>query len=230
VLYLLIWLTRNPALIYRRGFHLIVLAAVLPLGLSLRAEATGLSDDADGTARILVEFSQSVPPWLWFGLASLCVLGDSLMALRETKAREALYGEAEGEARIVTSDGRALLETKIVLTPGEAMALSGARFRLQQIVGWDMPGSKLLVRTQPSGPAFWARPDNPQRLAPDQTATLTVRTPISASRLSWLRLRARLDLFGLAPSRAYLTLQGDRKPAPLPVNVRADQPPLEEPA
>ncbi|TFI57229.1 hypothetical protein E2493_16115 [Sphingomonas parva] len=220
--YFVLSIARNPAMIYRRGFHLIVAASALPLGFSLRADAVGAAGTEAGFAHVVIDLSQSVSPWLWFGLAALCVLGDGLVALRETRARRLLYDRTEGDAHLLLNGS--LVQTRVSLQPQHSLQLTGARLRLP---GWFRGlHSELRVRRGAAGPALEASPQHGRAIAAGELVNLTVRTVIGRRLAAWLRFRVRAETWGLPGARGVLVLRADRAIEPLPVVIDAQPAPV----
>lgn len=216
--YLVYYAARSPSLIFRRAFHLLVVAAVLPLGLTFRAEAAGATAEELGYFRLFLDLGEAAPAWLWFGLAALCLVGDTAVGWRDSKARKRLFETDLAEARLTAVAGGRAIRLDLLFKPRREVQLAGASLRLMGLLPKTLE-TDLWVRTETPGRSFQAAPGLPQPVAPDTTAQLTVRARFPTKPGPILRTRIRPFWLRLLPLRALLRLQADTEVEPLPVNV-----------
>ncbi len=216
--YLVYYAARSPSLIFRRGFHLIVVAAVLPFGLTLRAEATGATAEELGYFRLFLDLGEAAPAWLWFGLAALCLAGDALVGWREAKARNRLYETDTADGELTVGAGAGTIRLDLPFKPRREIQLFGASLRLMSAIPKTLE-TDLWVRTETPGQLFQVAPGLPRTVSADTTAQLTVRARFLAKPGLMMRIRIRPFWLRLLPLRAFLRLQADTKVEPLPVDV-----------
>ncbi|MGA9582882.1 MAG: hypothetical protein WBR13_13035 [Allosphingosinicella sp.] len=219
--YLVYYAARSPSLIFRRGFHLIVVAAVLPLGLTLRAEGAGATSQDLGYFRFLLDLGEAAPAWLWFGLAALCLAGDALVGWREATTRKRLYDTDTVEGELTGANEARTIRMNFSFRPRLEVELTGATLRLAGLFPQTLR-TQLWVRTEFPGQSFQVGPGTPQTVGADKSAQLTVQAQLPAKPGLILRTRIRPFWARLLPLRALLTLKGD-KIEPLPVKIA--QPP-----
>ena len=210
---------RNPNLIFRRMFQVLVLAAVAPLGFNARAGGTVLLPDQSGLVHFLVQLGNNTPTWLWLGLAALALAGDLYLVSRGDQKRQGLFNAHFRQGQVVETTEAAVIKVTTSLTPSTAVNLRGATLRIVRILPLDLP-CDLFVKISPLAPGDDITADAPRDvpIPAGQSAEIVVKRIVPKdSGGRYLLRRAGTTLFGLAPLKAVVNFDATPKLEALPV-------------
>jgi hypothetical protein len=212
-LFVFVWSMRDPALTFRRAFHFLIVLPAIPLGFSASAAVFGTEGQQSGMIKVIVDGSQALPPWLWFGLAALCVVGDAIAVKHGRASRQQLYQAETVDAKLIGD--RKLVQVTFPFRPASTVRVSGAELRLRGI-GTYSKGVKTWIGF--GGTANEATQTNRQIVAADDSATVTVELTLDDT--AFRRIQKRRDrLWGLLPIAGAVRLRGDSAIEPLPLRI-----------
>jgi hypothetical protein len=211
--FLCLWSMRDPALTYRRAFHFLIVIPALPLGFSASADWFGAESLPGGAFNVIVDSGQMLPPLLWFGLASLCLIGDAALQFWGRARRKQLYDVEEAEAKLF--EDHWLVQIDFALRPARAVTISGARVQLTGIGKWSDA-----VETQVESDRSWkqAGRNAPQTVPAGTRAGISVKLSLDKAQLERL-LKRRKGLRRLFPVRGAVSLRTEAGIEPLPFTI-----------
>ncbi|MGQ0590330.1 MAG: hypothetical protein ACT4N8_12505 [Sphingosinicella sp.] len=208
-----IWAMRDPALAYRRAFHFLIMLPAIPLGFSVSAGMFGAEAQQGGIFKVIVDGSQALSPWLWFGLAALCLIGDALVAARDRAGRRQVYQAEAIRADLI--EGRKLVRVEFPFRPTRDAAVVGAEIRLRGIGNYS---EGVTTQITIGGITDDATPNKPQRVRAGTSAGVMVKLELDEQAFRRIRKR-RGGFFGRFPITGAVKLRADSRIEPLPITL-----------
>lgn len=206
-----IWSMRDPALTYRRAFRFLIVLPAIPWGFSASAKLFGAAGQQGGIFKLVIDGSQALPSWLWFGLAALCLIGDAILVSQDRARREQLYQTEAVDAEFI--EERKLVRVTFPFRPTRDVKVNGAELRLRGV-----PARAEQVRTLigPGGTADEATRTNPQTVAADASVMATVELTLDDKAFRRIRKRRR-GILRRFPMTGAVKLRADSRIEPLPI-------------
>jgi hypothetical protein len=212
--FVFLWSMRDPAMTYRRAFHFLIVLPAIPLGFSASAAWFGAENQEGGIFKLIVDSSQALPPWLWFGLAALCVIGDAIVMGRDRTHRGQLFEAVEVEAEFI--EACKLVQAEFPFRPTRNVAISGAIIRLR---GIGDKSDRITTEIRIGRNTKEATRNTPQQVAANSSATVTVKLELSGRSLRQIQ-RRRSGPLRRFPIRGAVKLRADSRMEVLPIALR----------